>query len=100
MDKGGTSGKKLAVRSQSNQLQDRCIRLAVDQEQVRFQVTFSMIAPAAREGMIAKPLGEWLVLCQKRDDMGNDGVEVRAMSATLFPLEISSEGGGGLNPPH
>jgi hypothetical protein len=45
--------KKLAVRTHPNELQHLCIRLAVDQQQVRFEVAFPVFVPFTGQTMVA-----------------------------------------------
>jgi len=66
--------KELAMRAQPDELQDVRVRLAVNQELVRFQVAFPMIPPVASQSVIAVLLGQRLVMCQKRDDIGKQGI--------------------------
>src|SRR5258708_17586693 len=95
-----TSTEELAVRTHANQLQNLRIGLAIDQQQVGFEVAFAMVAPVTGQPVVAVLLRQSLVFSQKGNDVGNDGVNVAPMLSPLLPLEVATKRFGVLNPPH
>lgn len=62
------STEKLAVRAKPRQPERVGIRLAVDQQQVRLDVTFPVACPIATQVMVAIFSIKWLVSRQRNDN--------------------------------
>jgi hypothetical protein len=58
--------EKLAVRTHTNQLQNVCVRFAINQQKIRFEVTFPMIAPFASQCMVATLFKQRSILGEQR----------------------------------
>ena len=93
------SVKQLGVQTHSDELPDGRIRLAVDQQQVQSPMALPMISLVDSQSMVAILLRQRFVFCQERDDIGNESVEIRTMTAPLLALEVPAKRGRSLNPP-
>lgn len=88
------------MRAHANELQRFCVRLPVDQHQVRLDVAITVILPIARERMVVMPLRKWLICCKSLYDRHQIDVERRPVlslgGAFIVPLELA----GSVNSPH
>ena len=76
--------KKLAVRTRADELQNVCVRLAVDQEQIGLEVALPKIMPFAGQGVVAVFFGQRLVLRQPRDSERQQGFQVAPVLSSVF----------------
>ncbi len=80
------------MRAQADELQEIVAVLAIDQQQVRLDMAFSMIAPVPGQRMIAVPVGEWLVTRQKLKKLGQHRSDVPMPGRCHDPLVVPPKG--------
>lgn len=86
------SAEKLAVRAKPRQSEGVGIRLAVDQQQVRLDVTFTVACPIAAQVMVAAFDIERLVSRQRYENGPQIAIECGPVLAFGFALVIAFEG--------
>jgi hypothetical protein len=63
-------------------------------------MAFAMILPNASESVVTVLLRQRYIFDQQRCHLRDKRIYVTAMLPLLFALEVTSEGGSPLNPPH
>lgn len=74
------------MRAETDKLQQHLVRLAIDQDQVGFDVAVPMVFPVAGEGVVAMFFGERLVVGQCLQYVCEVGYQRRSMSALGFAM--------------
>lgn len=81
------------MRAEANELQRFCVRLPVNQHQIRLDVAITVILPIARERMVVMPICKQLIYCKSLYDRHQIGVERRPVlslgCALVVPLELA-----------
>jgi hypothetical protein len=81
------------MQTEADELQPGVIRLAVDQDQIRPDVTIAVVFPIAAEGVVAVLLGQRLIIRQGRDDRDEIAFQRVTMCASGFALEKYQKAG-------
>jgi len=88
------------MRAETNELQHSLVRFSINQHQVGLDVTITVILPVAGQRVVVVPLGQRLVIRQRRDD-GNEIACQRLPIRTFgLALVVAFELAGLLNRPH
>lgn len=88
------------MRAEADELQHGVIRLAVNQDQVRLDMTVSVVLPLAAQCVVAVLLGQWLVVGQRLDQADELALQRQPVRAFGFAFQIVPELTGLLNRPH
>lgn len=91
---------KFAMGTEAHKFQVVAVGFAVDQNQVWFDVTISMIGPLTDKRVIEFVRRQGLVGDEKIDNFHQDGVERSAVSSRFFPFIVTVKAVGCPYDPH
>lgn len=92
--------KKLAVRAKPGENQFVFASFPIDQQQIRFYMTFAAPGPIATQTVVAVASFEQLVGCQGEKDRLEHVIEVSSVLTFGLAFVVALEGGRPVNRPH
>ena len=86
MTRFDASYRKFAVRPKAHEFEAVIIRLAVDENEIRFDMAVAMIAPFAGKCVIEVPARQRRVGGEQVDDLHQPGIQIFAVPARFSRL--------------
>jgi len=86
-----TSESKLAVPTQSNELEHTFVRFAVNENQVGLDVAISVVPPFPQESMVVVPGVQWSVDQQQSQQLGQGLIDISVPGVGHDALEVALE---------